>query len=80
MRAMLVVFSDLDGTLLDRASYSFESARPALRALREKQRPARRCAAARRAPRWSRSRRELGLDGPFVVENGGAIVVPASRR
>ena len=32
----LVVFTDLDGTLLDHDDYSFEAARPALAQLEEK--------------------------------------------
>ena len=32
----LVIFTDLDGTLLDRNTYSFEPALPALRLIRQK--------------------------------------------
>ncbi len=35
----LVIFTDLDGTLLDRDTYSFEPALPALRLIRQKDIP-----------------------------------------
>jgi mannosyl-3-phosphoglycerate phosphatase len=70
-----LVFTDLDGTLLDHASYSFEPARPALRALEEKGVPLVLCTSKTRAEteRW---RQALGNTHPFIVENGGAVFVP----
>jgi mannosyl-3-phosphoglycerate phosphatase len=75
MTRRLVVFSDLDGTLLDRERYSFEEAEPALRALRERGIPLVLCSGKTRAE-MEPLRARLGLDAPFIVENGGAIVVP----
>jgi len=71
----LVVFTDLDGTLLDHATYSFEPARPALDALAEAGVPVVFCTSKTRAEteRW---RRALGNVHPFIVENGGAAFVP----
>jgi len=73
LRKRWVLFTDLDGTLLDAATYSFDAARPALAALRKAGIPV--------VPATSKTRAEmeplmraLGLDGPCVVENGGAIV------
>ncbi len=72
----LVVFSDLDGTLLDASSYSFEEALPGLRIIREREVPLVICS--------SKTRREiehyrmlLNNDGPFITENGGGIFIPA---
>jgi mannosyl-3-phosphoglycerate phosphatase len=68
-----VLFTDLDGTLLDAETYSFDAARPALRDLRLASIPV--------VPATSKTRaemaplmRSLGLDGPCIVENGGAII------
>jgi mannosyl-3-phosphoglycerate phosphatase len=71
----MVVFSDLDGTLLDHATYSFEPARPALEALAAAGVPLVLCTSKTRAETeyW---RRALGNTHPFVVENGGAALVP----
>jgi mannosyl-3-phosphoglycerate phosphatase len=76
MPPSLVVFSDLDGTLLDRTSYSFEPALPALRALRQQGVPLVLCSSKTRCEMEPLAAR-LGSDGPLVVENGGAVVIPA---
>ena len=70
-----VVVSDLDGTLLDRESYSFDDARPALAALREGQVPVILVSSKTRAE-IEPLREALELKDPFVVENGGAAYVP----
>jgi mannosyl-3-phosphoglycerate phosphatase len=74
-RIPLVVFTDLDGTLLDQATYSFEPARPALAALDAAGVPVVLCTSKTRAEteRW---RRSLDNAHPFIVENGGAAVIP----
>lgn len=74
-RRRFVVFSDLDGTLLDHGTYSFEPARPALEALAAAGVPLVLCTSKTRAEteRW---RVALGNTHPFVVENGGAACVP----
>ncbi len=74
-RTPLVVFTDLDGTLLDHATYSFEPARPALDALAAAGVPVVFCTSKTRAEteRW---RAALENPHPFIVENGGAAFVP----
>ncbi len=74
-RTPLVVFTDLDGTLLDHRTYSFEPARPALTALLEAGVPLVFCTSKTRleTERW---RRSLANVHPFIVENGGAVFVP----
>ncbi|HET7291399.1 MAG TPA: HAD hydrolase family protein [Vicinamibacteria bacterium] len=70
----LLVATDLDSCLLDE-SYSPEPALPAVRALREAGVPLVLASSKTRAevePLW----RELQLDAPFVVENGGALLFP----
>jgi mannosyl-3-phosphoglycerate phosphatase len=75
MNRRLIVFSDLDGTLLDHRTYSFEPARPALEALRESGVPLVLCTSKTRleTEHW---RRALANVHPFIVENGGAVFVP----
>jgi len=75
MKVPLIVFSDLDGTLLDSRTYSFEPARPAIAALAEAGIPLIFCTSKTRleTERW---RRALANIHPFIVENGGAIFVP----
>lgn len=75
MKVPLIVFSDLDGTLLDSRTYSYEPARPALAALAEAGIPLIFCTSKTRleTERW---RRALANVHPFIVENGGGIFVP----
>lgn len=70
-----VVFTDLDGSLLDRRNYSWEAANPALAWLKEHGVPLVILTSKTRAEvrHW---RRVLGNAHPFAVENGGAVFVP----
>lgn len=70
-----VVFTDLDGTLLDPDTYSYEKAVPAIERLKEMEIPIVFCSAKTRAEQEV-YRRELVLYHPFIVENGGAIFIP----
>lgn len=70
-----LVFTDLDGTLLDHQSYSFLAAEPGLNLLRE--------SSIAVIPVSSKTRAEvepllaeLGLDVPFIIENGAAVFIP----
>lgn len=70
-----IIFTDLDGTLLDRDTYSFEDAEPALRMIRRKRIPLVLSSRKTQAEiEWYR--RQLGNDDPFISENGGAIFFP----
>ena len=72
----LIVFTDLDGTLLDHESYEFAPARPALAALR--------AAGAVLVPASSKTAAELAewrarlgcADAPAIVENGAGVLWP----
>ncbi len=70
-----LVFTDLDGTLLDHKTYSFELAIPALNALKEKNIPLLFCTSKTRAE-IEKVRIQLQNHHPFIAENGGAIFVP----
>ncbi|MCL6544106.1 MAG: HAD-IIB family hydrolase [Bryobacteraceae bacterium] len=72
---MVLVFTDLDGTLLDHETYVFEPALPALERLAVRGVPLIFCTSKTRAETeyW---RARTGNRWPFVVENGGAVYVP----
>jgi mannosyl-3-phosphoglycerate phosphatase len=72
---MRIVITDLDGTLLDHRTYSFQAAEPALAELKRRGIPLILCTSKTRAEteRWQDV---LGLRHPFIVENGGAVCVP----
>src|SRR4030043_949420 len=71
----IVIFSDLDGTLLDRDTYSFEPALPALRLTRMKNIPLVLTSSKTRAE-IEIYRKKLENDHPFISENGGAVFIP----
>ena len=72
----LVVFTDLDGTLLGVGTFSFEAAQQGLRALRANDIPLVLVSSKTRTE-IEPIRRELNCQHPFVVENGGAVFVPS---
>ncbi len=71
----VLVFTDLDGTLLDHHTYSYKPALPALNVLEEKNVPLIICTSKTRAEieKW---RQEMDNEHPFISENGGAIFIP----
>lgn len=71
----LIVFTDLDGSLLDGMTYSYEAATPALTALREQGIPLILVSSKTRAE-MEPLRQRLDIQDPFIVENGGAVFVP----
>jgi mannosyl-3-phosphoglycerate phosphatase len=70
-----VVFTDLDGTLLDRFTYSYEKSLDAIELLKAKGVPIVFCS-AKTAAEQKEYVKELGIADPFIVENGGAIYIP----
>ncbi len=70
-----IIFTDLDGTLLDSETYSYEKSLAAINRLKENGIPVIFCSAKTRAEQEI-YRRELGLFHPFIVENGSAIFIP----
>jgi mannosyl-3-phosphoglycerate phosphatase len=71
----LIVYTGLDGSLLDSTTYSFKAAIPALTALREQDIPLVLVSSKTRAE-MEPLRQRLGHHDPFIVENGGAVFVP----
>ncbi len=72
---MQIVFTDLDGTLLDHETYSWDAARPAIERLKLCEVPWVLVTSKTRAEveLW---RKQLDNRHPFVVENGAAAFVP----
>jgi len=71
----LVIFTDLDGTLLDRNTYSFEPALPALRLIRQKDIPLILTSSKTRAE-IEFCQAQLQINDPLISENGGAAFIP----
>lgn len=75
----LLVFTDLDGTLLDHHTYSFTAALPSIAQCQQKHIPI--------IINTSKSfvevddiQAQLGLNDPFIVENGAAIYFPKQAQ
>lgn len=79
-RPPLIVFSDLDGTLLDHDNYSFSAALPALEALMTRGALVV-LASSKTAAEIADLRDEIGLSRcPAIVENGAGLLAPAGGR
>jgi mannosyl-3-phosphoglycerate phosphatase len=75
MATELLIVTDLDACLLDEQTYGYEAALPALQSLAERSIPLVLCSSKTRAEVQPLAA-ELPAKGPFIVENGGAIVAP----
>ncbi|MGD9032230.1 MAG: HAD-IIB family hydrolase [Desulfobacteraceae bacterium] len=73
--SFVVIFSDLDGTLLDHDTYEWKEAEPALNLCKQLQVPLVLVSSKTRAE-MDVLRHELGLTSPFISENGGGIFFP----
>lgn len=71
-----LVVTDLDGTLLDEDTYGVAPARPALDALRVHRIGLVLCSSKTRAE-MEPVARDLHLETSLIVENGGALIIPA---
>lgn len=70
-----IIFTDLDGTLLDHDSYCFDAAVPQLRKLEELGVPVIPVSSKTDAE-IGQLRSALGLKTPYIVENGAAVFMP----
>ncbi|MEW6052933.1 MAG: HAD-IIB family hydrolase [Nitrospirota bacterium] len=75
-RSRVVIFTDLDGTLLDFSTYSFEKAFPALASIRQEHIPLVLCSSKTRKE-IEYYRQKMGNLHPFISENGGGIFIPS---
>ncbi|HPV83655.1 MAG TPA: HAD-IIB family hydrolase [Nitrospira sp.] len=71
----ILIFSDLDGSLLDATTYSYEDASEALTTLTQRGATLILVSSKTRAE-MEPLRHCLGNQHPFIVENGGAIYIP----
>lgn len=71
----IIVFTDLDATLLDEKTYSAELSLPALRELQDRKIDVVFCSSKTREEQEV-IRRALDVRDPFIVENGSAIIIP----
>jgi len=70
----IIIFTDLDGTLLDEM-YSYDYAIPTIRELKRMNIPIVFCSAKTKAEQEI-FRARMGIKDPFIVEDGSAIYVP----
>lgn len=70
-----VIFSDLDGTLLDNETYSFNAASEALELINTKEIPLVLCS-SKTPKEMELYRNLLTNNSPFISENGGGIFIP----
>jgi mannosyl-3-phosphoglycerate phosphatase len=74
----LLIFTDLDGSLLDAEDYSFAGARPALDLIARERWPLIFVTSKTRSE-VEALQKAMGLDAPYVVENGAAAYFPARQ-
>ena len=70
-----VIYTDLDGTLLDHHTYAFDEALETIKALKDRGIPIIPCTSKTRAE-TANLVKAIGIDGPMIIENGAAIWVP----
>ncbi|MGH9974651.1 MAG: HAD-IIB family hydrolase [Nitrososphaeraceae archaeon] len=70
-----IVFTDIDGTLIDIYSGNFEGTDLLVRKFGKMGTPVILCSAKTRSEQ-EYIREKLGLSDPFIIENGGAVVIP----
>jgi len=70
-----IIFTDLDGTLLEIDNYSFEKAKDALRIIKQNNIPLIFCTSKTKAE-IEYYREKIYNKDPFISENGGAIFIP----
>ncbi len=71
-----VVFTDLDGTLLDFQNYSYQTAEPSVHQLGQQEIPVVFCSSKTKAEQ-EYYRSALKNADPFIVENGSAVFIPS---
>ncbi|MCH2174336.1 MAG: HAD-IIB family hydrolase [Lentisphaeria bacterium] len=67
-----IIFTDLDGTLLDHDTYSWDAAKTALKKIKDKQIPLI-FNTSKTLDEIKNLQEKIGINGPFVAENGGVI-------
>ena len=73
-----VVVSDLDGSLLNHHNYRWDAAIPSIRQLQQLGMPII-FNTSKTYPETLELQKQLGIEAPFVVENGSCVYLPKSR-
>lgn len=68
----IIIFSDLDGCLLDHNDYSFSAAKPLLQQLKQLDIPLI-LNSSKTQMEIEKIQAEMGIDLPFIIENGAAV-------
>lgn len=68
----VIIYSDLDGTLLDHDTYRFDAAQAALDQIKKSEIPLILCS-SKTAPEIVALQQAIGLDQPFIAENGAGV-------
>jgi len=71
----LVIYTDLDGTLIDFKDYSFDVTAPLVKTLEITRIPVVFCSSKTRVEQ-AFYRKAIGVTAPFITENGSAIFIP----
>lgn len=74
-----LIFTDLDGTLLDHHNYSFDAAKEMLQFIKMKQIPLI-IVTSKTKNEVIALQKELDIKMPFIVENGAGIYIPNGER
>ena len=74
-RTQVIVFTDLDGTLLNHDDYSFDAARPTIARLAKLQIPLI-FVTSKTIDEVKELSSKLGIGSPYICENGSLIVIP----
>jgi len=74
-RRKILIYTDLDGTLLDHHTYSFQKALPALGQIKRRNIPLILCSSKTKGE-IEEYQKKLRIKHPFISENGGAIFIP----
>lgn len=77
MSREFLIFTDLDGTLLDHHDYSFNAASRALALVQERKIPLV-IATSKTFSEVKKIQYDLGILAPCIVENGAGIYIPSS--
>ncbi len=75
----VLIFTDLDGTLLNHEDYSFKDALESLERIKKKKIPII-IVTSKTKKEVELVQRDLGIEEPFIVENGAAIFFPKKYR
>lgn len=75
MHSPLIIFTDLDATLLDHETYAFDEAAPMLDFIKRSEIPLV-FVTSKTAPEAIALQDRIGICAPFIVENGGALFIP----